>query len=146
MATYSFMDISVSLSGPSGSIDLGAGSANSDEGITVAMGGAKNTMTIGPDGEGMHSLHGDKSGTVTVSLLKTSPKNKALSLMYNAQILSSALWGNNVIIGRNSASGDIVTARSCAFQKIPDWKNAKDGTTVEWVFDAIKIDEVLGEY
>lgn len=77
MATYSFMDVTASLSGPTGEIDLGYGSASSEEGITVAMGGPKNTMTIGADGEVMHSLHADKSGTVTVNLLKTSPTNKS---------------------------------------------------------------------
>ena len=56
MATYSFMDVTASLSGPTGEIDLGYGSASSEEGITVAMGGPKNTMTIGADGEVMHSL------------------------------------------------------------------------------------------
>ncbi|WP_149873159.1 phage protein, partial [Salmonella enterica] len=35
MGAYSFLDISASLSGPTGSLDLGAGSANSEEGITV---------------------------------------------------------------------------------------------------------------
>ena len=80
MATYSFMDVTASLSGPTGEIDLGYGSASSEEGITVAMGGPKNTMTIGADGEVMHRLHADKSGTVTVNLLKTSPTNKKLSL------------------------------------------------------------------
>ena len=54
--TYSFIDVSASLTGPTGSIDLGYGSANSEEGITVVMTEAKNTMTIGADGEGMHSL------------------------------------------------------------------------------------------
>jgi hypothetical protein len=33
MATYSFLDVSATLVGPTGSIDLGAGSANSDEGL-----------------------------------------------------------------------------------------------------------------
>jgi hypothetical protein len=37
MATYSFQDVSATLVGPTGSIDLGAGSANSDEGITVSL-------------------------------------------------------------------------------------------------------------
>ncbi len=32
MATYSFMDVSASMTGPTGVIDLGYGSANSDEG------------------------------------------------------------------------------------------------------------------
>ncbi|MGU3521582.1 DUF3277 family protein [Enterobacteriaceae bacterium C23F] len=146
MATYSFMDVTATLSGPTGSVDLGYGSANSEEGITVAMGGPKNTMTIGADGEVMHSLHADKSGNITVNLLKTSPVNKKLSLMYNAQSQSSATWGNNVLVIRNKVSGDYVTARSVAFQKQPDFANAKDGSTVPWVFDGGKIDELLGEF
>ncbi|EMQ1296222.1 DUF3277 family protein [Klebsiella pneumoniae] len=144
--TYSFIDVSASLTGPTGSIDLGYGSANSEEGITVAMTEAKNTMTVGADGEVMHSLHAGKSGTITVTLLKTSPVNKKLSLMYNAQSLSSATWGNNVIVIRNKVSGDITTARSCAFQKQPDHAYAKVGNTVSWVFDCGKIDQLLGEF
>ena len=146
MATYSFLDVTASLTGPTGVIDLGQGSANSEEGITQTMGGNKNTMTIGADGEVMHSLHADKSGTITVTLLKTSPVNKKLSLAYNAQSQSSATWGNNVIVIRNTASGDISTARSCAFQKQPDFDNAKEGGTVAWVFDCGKIDQLLGEF
>lgn len=144
--TYSFIDVSASLTGPTGSIDLGCGSANSEEGITVTMTEAKNTMTVGADGEVMHSLHAGKSGTITVTLLKTSPVNKKLSLMYNAQSQSSATWGNNVIVVRNKASGDLTTARSCAFQKQPDHANAKVGNTVSWVFDCGKIDQLLGEF
>ena len=143
MSTYSFIDVSASLTGPTGSIDLGYGSANSEEGI---MAEAKNTMTVGADGEVMHSLHAGKSGTITVTLLKTSPVNKKLSLMYNAQSQSSATWGNNVIVVRNKVSGDISTARSCAFQKQPDHANAKVGNTVSWVFDCGKIDQLLGEF
>ncbi|EFM6533146.1 hypothetical protein CSC04_4389 [Enterobacter roggenkampii] len=146
MATYSFLDVTASLTGPTGVIDLGQGSANSEEGITQTMGGNKNTMTIGADGEVMHSLHADKSGTITVTLLKTSPVNKKLSLAYNAQSQSSATWGNNVIVIRNTASGDISTARACAFQKQPDFNNAKEGGTVAWVFDCGKIDQLLGEF
>lgn len=140
------MDVTASLSGPTGVIDLGQGSANSEEGITQTMGGNKNTMTIGADGEVMHSLHADKSGTITVTLLKTSPVNKKLSLAYNAQSQSSSTWGNNVIVIRNTVSGDISTARSCAFQKQPDFNNAKEGGTVAWVFDCGKIDQLLGEF
>lgn len=146
MSTYSFMDVTASFTGPTGVIDLGYGSANSEEGVTVTMTENKNTMTIGADGEVMHSLHAGKSGSVTVTLLKTSPVNKKLSLAYNAQSQSSATWGNNVIVIRNTASGDITTARSVAFQKQPDHNNAKDGGTVAWVFDCGKIDQVLGEF
>ena len=146
MAAYSFMDVTASMTGPTGIIDLGYGAQNAEEGITVAMAEAKNTMTIGSDGEVMHSLHAGKAGTVTITLLKTSPVNKKLSLAYNAQSQSSALWGNNVFVFRNSASGDIVTIRSAAFQKQPDWNNPKVAGTVAWVFDGGKVDELLGEF
>lgn len=146
MATYSFQDVAASLAGPTGVVDLGYGSANAEEGISIEMAGDKNTMLIGADGEGMHSLHADKSGTVTVRLLKTSPQNAKLQAIYDAQSLSAALWGQNVILIRNSQSGDVTTARSCAFKRKPALNYRKDGDVVEWVFDSIKIDSVLGTY
>lgn len=110
------------------------------------MAGDKNTMTIGADGEGMHSLHADKSGTITVRLLKTSPQNAKLQAMYSAQTLASQLHGQNVITVSNPVSGDMSVARSCAFKRKPTLNYAKEGDMVEWVWDAIKIDTVLGQY
>ncbi|MFU9135768.1 MULTISPECIES: phage structural protein [unclassified Erwinia] len=146
MAAYSFMDVTASFVGPGVVFDVGSGSAHSDEGITVAMAGNKNTMTLGIDGEGMNSLLPGKSGTITINLLQTSPVNKKLSLAYNAQSESSATWGNNVIVIRNNASGDVITARGVAFNKLPDMKFTKEGGTLSWVFDCIKIDQVMGVY
>ncbi|NUU68840.1 DUF3277 family protein [Enterobacteriaceae bacterium BIT-l23] len=146
MSTYSFMDVTASFAGPTGIIDLGAGSGLSEEGITVAMAEEKNSMKIGADGEVMHCMRVSKHGTVTVKLQQTSPSNKKLSLAYNAQSQSSATWGNNVIVIRNSASGDITTARGVAFKKLPDHANAKEGGTVSWEFECAKIDQVLGEF
>jgi len=144
--TYSFMDVAASLTGPGGQIDLGYGAAVAEEGITIDPAGDKNTMTIGADGEGMHSMHADKSGTVTVRFLKTSPQNAKLQHLYNAQQLAPALWGNNVIVVRLPRTGEITTARSCAFKKKPSVVYAKVGPMLEWVFDSVKIDTVLGTY
>ncbi|MBD2782538.1 MULTISPECIES: phage structural protein [Xenorhabdus] len=146
MATYSFQDVSATITGVGGHVNLANGAATSEEGLTVAMSDAKNTMTVGADGEVMHSLSAGKHGTITVVLLKTSPANAKLMLMYNAQQFSSATWGNNFILIRNTASGDTIAARSVAFQKIPDISNAKTGNTVSWVFDCGKIDTVLGTF
>ncbi|RRE54377.1 DUF3277 family protein [Klebsiella pneumoniae] len=55
------MDVSASLTGPTGSIDLGYGSANSEEGITVVMAEAKHHDRRRRR-EVMHSLHAGKSG------------------------------------------------------------------------------------
>lgn len=144
--TYSFIDVQATLVGPTGVIELGYGAAVAEEGITIEMAEDKNAMLIGADGEGMHSLHAGKSGTITVRLLKTSPTNQKLQAMYAAQTLSSRLHGQNVIAIRNSVSGDIVTARSCAFKRQPTISYAKDGDMMEWSFDALKIDAALGTY
>lgn len=144
--TYSFQDVQATLVGPTGVINLGYGAAVAEEGIGIDPAGDKNTMMIGADGEGMHSLHADKSGTITVRLLKTSPTNSKLMAMYDAQALSSALWGNNLITVTNPVSGDVTTCRACAFKKRPGLTYKKDGDIVEWVFDSLKIDTVLGIY
>jgi len=146
MSTYSFMDVQASIVGPGGAFSLGYGEAAAEEGITIATGADKNTMTIGADGEGMHSLHADKSGQVTLRYLKTAPVNALLQALYDAQTLDSRLHGKNLITVTQSASGDVTAARSCAFKKKPDLRYAKDGDIVEWVFDAIKIDTILGTY
>lgn len=146
MAAYSFMDVTASFIGPGVVIDLGSGSGTAEEGISVSMTGAKNNLTLGIDGEGMNTLLPGKSGTVTVNLQQTSPVNKKLSLAYNAQSQSATTWGNNVIVIRNNTSGDVVTARGVAFSKHPDQNFARQGGTLSWVFDCIKIDQVLGVF
>ncbi|MEA1228766.1 DUF3277 family protein [Acinetobacter sp. IRS14] len=146
MSTYSFMDTHCTLTSADAVIDVGYGAGVSEEGITIAMGGDKNSMTIGSDGEGMHSLHADNSGQVTISLLKTSPTNAKLMNLYNLQKVNTKKWGKNTITLNHEGSGDNATATKCAFKKVPDLKKAKDGGTVEWVFDSIKIEEQLGTY
>ena len=91
MSTYSFADISASLVGPGGAISLGYGSGVADEGIAIAAKAEKSAMTVGADGEVMHTLRADKSGTVTLTYLKTSPVNAQLQALYDAQSLDSRL-------------------------------------------------------
>lgn len=146
MSTYSFMDVQAAIVGPGAAFSLGYGEAVAEEGISIAAASDKNTMVIGADGEGMHSMHADKSGQITLRYLKTAPINALLQALYDAQTLDSRLHGKNLITVRQSVSGDVTTARSCAFKKKPDLKYAKDGDIVEWVFDSIKIDTILGTY
>lgn len=146
MATYSFMDVQASLVGPGGQINLGYGASVAEEGITIAMADDKNQMIVGADGEGMNSLRAAKHGSLTVRLLQTSPINKQLMALYDAQSLSASLWGQNVITVTNPKTGDMTAARQCAFKKKPDITYAQDGQTYEWTFDAVKIDTILGTY
>ena len=65
--TYSFLDTQASIQGPGGAFSIGAGAGIAEEGITVEPNVDQDTMTIGADGTGMHSLIADQSGKITVS-------------------------------------------------------------------------------
>lgn len=144
MKTYSFLDTAAAIVGPGGAFSIGAGSGVAEEGITIDQGSDINAMTIGADGEGMHSLHANKSGTVTVRVLKTSPVNALLSAMVAFQRTSASNHGQNTITISNPSLGDGITCSQVAFAKIPSITYAKDGGMIEWRFDAIKINLGLG--
>ena len=142
--TYSFLDVNAAIVGPGGSFGLGSGAGSSDEGITIEPSGDINTMTIGADGTPMHSLHADKSGKVTVRLLKTSPVNAQLSAMYAFQTSAGSNHGQNTITVANNKTGDTITCQICAFERAPTITYAKEAGINEWAFAAGIIDRTLG--
>lgn len=142
--TYSFLDINAAIVGPGGAFSLGNGAGASDEGITVTPTGDIGAMLVGADGSGQHSLYADKSGRVAVHLLKTSPVNQLLSAMYAFQTSTGASYGLNVITINDASRGDVISCSQAAFAKAPDLTYAKDGGTVVWEFNAVKIERTLG--
>lgn len=146
MASYSFLDVQATITGPGGIVSLGNGAGPSEEGITIERAEDKDNMTIGADGTPMHTLHASKAGTITVRLLKISPANALLQAMYDYQSLSSANWGQNVIVVSQSAAGDISTGRSAAFRRAPNLVYGKEGAMNEWAFNVGIIDTILGLY
>jgi hypothetical protein len=141
---YSFEDVAATISGPGGSIALGAGSGNAREGISIEFVEDKNNMLIGADGSGVHSLRASKAAHITVRLLKTSPVNSLLNAMYNLQISSSLFWGQNAVTVSNPATGDAYPCTDVAFRKFPMITWAEDANMNEWSFDAINADPILG--
>jgi hypothetical protein len=144
MSTYSFLDVSASIVGPGGSVNLGAGAAVTEEGISFEPSEDIDSMSIAADGTPMHSLHANKSGTVTVRLQKTSPVNQKLMQMYNLQTASGSNHGQNTISMSNSATQDAITAQVVAFKRVPALTYAKEAGMNEWVFNAGIIDRTLG--
>jgi hypothetical protein len=142
--TYSFLDFNCAIVGPGGAFSLGAGAGVAEEGISFTPNGAVSEMQIGADGTGMHSLYGDKSGKVTVRLLKTSPTNNKLSALYAFQTANSAAHGQNSITGSDTQRGDVVSCFQVAFAKAPDLSYGKQGSMVEWEFNAVRIERTLG--
>lgn len=137
---YSFLDVQAAIDGPGGNFPLAGDEAGvAQEGITIAPTGEVNVISVGADGAYMHSLKGDKSGTVTVRLLRTSTVNRQLQKMYNHQTRSSSYHGRNTITVRDVARGDTITCEGCAFAKTPDKAFAAEGGNLEWIFHAGKI-------
>ena len=141
---YSFLDIQAAIVGPGGTFNLGNGAGTSEEGIQIDPSGEIDGMQIGADGSGQHSLHADKSGKVTVRLLKTSAVNAQLSAMYAFQTASAAFHGQNTITIVDSARGDTITCRQVAFAKAPGLSYGKEAGLNEWEFNAVMIDRTLG--
>lgn len=142
--TYSFLDVSAAIVGPGLVTDLGAGSSSDKEGISVTFNGNVNTMDIGADGRGQHSLSADRSGTVTVRLLRMSSINAVLMAAANYQRSSAKYHGQNTISITDKVKGDIVIAQVCAFQKIPNLSFGEAAGVVEWIFESIEIQPALG--
>ena len=142
--TYSFLDISCLMAGPGIASNLAAGAAAAEEGITIEPTTDKNVMTIGADGKGQHSLVADDSCKVTVRLLKTSPLNAILQAAYDAQSLSSALWGLNTFTITDTARGDLTVVQQAAFKKKAPLTYAKEAGMMEWEFDGIQHNSILG--
>lgn len=141
---YSFLSVVATMAGPGGVVNLGAGAAAAEEGITIEPVEDKNMMTIGADGRGQHSLIASEAVTVTVRLLKTSPVNALLMAMYDLQQSAPSLWGQNVITVADTNLNDLSLIQSAAFKKKPAIAYAKEAGMNEWVFDAIKGSSILG--
>ena len=141
--TYSFLDIAAAIVGPGGSFPVGAGAGVAEEGIEITQSQPMNTMMMGSDGAGQHSLSGDKSGQITLRLLKTSPVNGQLMAMANFQRTGGATHGLNTLTITDTNRQDVVTAQQVAFNKIPTLTYAKEAGVNEWIFDAVVIDYLL---
>lgn len=143
MGAYSFLDVSAAITGPGGSFQL-TGQGNAEEGISVEALEDKNIMTVGADGQAMHSLVASAAATVTVRVLKTSPLNAQLQNLYNYQTASSSRHGQNTITIRDAARGDNVTIEQCAFARQPTIGYATDGGLLEWVFHGAICKPIIG--
>ena len=144
MNTYSFLDFQCAINGPGGSFSLGNGAGVAEEGLTFEPSEPISTMVIGADGTGQHNLSANRSGKITVRLLKTSPVNSLLAQLYAFQTSSAINHGQNTIVAEDTARGDQITCEQVAFAKAPPIVYAKLGPFLEWEFNGVLMDRVLG--
>jgi len=144
MGVYSFIDNSGTWTGPGGTLSLGNGSGASDEGITIAYNEDVGHMDIGADGSIQHSLHANKSGTITIRVLKTSPINQKISNKIAFQRAGAANYGQDTFSIQNLVTGDIVTCQQVGVKSFSPMTYAKDAGMNEWVLNVGLIEPTLG--
>lgn len=143
--TYSFLDVVATLTDTNGnSISLGYGAGVASEGLTIEMLADKDILTIGADSTPMHSLVASNAASILVRLLKTSPVNNQLSVMYNTQKNNPAVWGQNVLSVRDILQGDVLTAEAVAFSRQPTVNYHESAGNQEWRFLCGTLTELLG--
>ena len=144
--TYSFLDVVATLTGPgAAAVPLGNGAGIHDDGITVEFEEDQNTMTTGADGTVMNALKATRRGHCIVRVMKTSPTNAFLSLLFNFQKQSSANWGQNLIVVSDLVRGDLYRCALAAFAKYPSITWSKEGMVLnEWRFHVGDIEPLLG--
>src|SRR5690349_2573098 len=145
MSTYSFVNVQATFNGPDATFELGYGSGNAKEGISVEMIEDKDKMDVGADGAVMHSLRASNAVRVTVRLLKTSPTNAKLSKSYEFQRQYAGNWGQNNIRIADTYRGDVNFLTDLAFTRRAGNVYAEDANMLEWVFQGQMPSAVLGE-
>lgn len=138
MPSYSFLDTQMAIAGPNGSVNVGPGSGVTEGGVSIAFVEEKNTMQIGADGEGQHSLHAGRASTVTIRLQKVSPVNAVLQAMYDLDTAGGRQHGQNTFSFRDLVRGDSGTGEEVAFAKFPDVSYAKEAGEMVWTFQVVK--------
>jgi hypothetical protein len=90
-------------------------------------------LAIGSDGEAARAANADKSGTVTVTLMQTSPSNDDLSNLMSTDELTNT--GTGALFVKDASGRTLVSAVDAWIRKPADVEFAREITGREWVFE-----------
>lgn len=131
ISTYSFADVSVSISHP----NVGNYSA-SNEGIgdiSVSMTNDRTAHDLANDGSVMVSKIRARNGAISIAVQQTSGFNKWLNKWFNyLEAAGADVWANTTVLIRAPKMGDLITAKGVSPQKLPDKPYQQQGQKVTW--------------
>lgn len=99
------------------------------------------SLTVGAGGEGCFIKSADRSGEVTLTLLRSSRSNDILSALYKQQEI---LPVPQPLFAKDGLGTSIVSGVEALIKKMPDLSFAKDMSTVEWVFLVAELETFIG--
>jgi hypothetical protein len=99
---------------------------------------------IGADGHVVRYKSSDQRATVTFTLMSTSPSNKLLSTMYNADIKSPNGIGVGPLLIRNTQGDTVFMGTQAWIQKMPKTVLGQKLGDKEWKIRVAKLEAVVG--
>lgn len=92
------------------------------------------TLVVGVDGEGTRSKTSNGSGTITVSLMQSSPTNALLSAARTLDKETPGGTGGKALLIKDNSGTTLFSAATAWIQKPPTAELNREATTREWVF------------
>ena len=140
MKNYAFQNVVVYLNG----IEVDA-FAEGDDVISAGMSVEQVMTSVGADGHMVTSISSDKSGFFKLKLQATSPTNKVLSLLSNAQRAGTSTFVPIVGLIQDLHRQDLVTGTVGVIKKQPDFTRGVKGGDMEWEITFERVDMLLGD-
>lgn len=98
-------------------------------------------LIVGADGDGCFVKSNNKSGEVTLTLLRSSPSNDILSALYKVQ---ESLPVPQPLFAKDGLGTSLISSAKALIKKIPDLTFSKEMNTAEWVFIVHDLDIFVG--
>lgn len=100
------------------------------------------TKSVGADGSVARARMADRSGSVTVTLMHTSPSNDVLSLMANEDENFGTAVGPLMV--KDLSGMTLLAAQNAWIRKMPNVEYGLEIGEREWVFDCDRLQMAVG--
>jgi hypothetical protein len=100
------------------------------------------TLQVGSGGDGCRTRSQDKSGTVTFTLLQSSPVNDLLAAL--ALVDRQAGSGSGALLIKDNNGTSLVSAENAWIKKVPETPFAKEAGVREWVLESLELEITPG--
>ena len=125
-STYNAADVSATLDG------VAVLAPADGDFIVVSEGSGAGTGLVGVSGDSIFSASNDRSATITIRLLHTSPTHRRLEQKLSRQREGSAYKPFSFAF-RDIGSGEGATAEKCHIMTAPDISKGNEASAREWV-------------
>lgn len=132
-SAYSFTNVSATVDGRQVQ-----GPWDGDDALVVTPGADRGTGLVGADGSGIFSISADKSATISVKLMHTSPTHRLLVEKMKRQQALGAAASSFPFQFIDTVSGEGGSADKCYIMTAPADSKGKNATVREWVLWAVE--------